>query len=83
MNSEELIPVANILPLMFLVGIKNQWSKDSIHGYWYPDIWVEEFVIAGVPVEEVLADIGMGYIKTVVYLEFTLELYCIRSLEYV
>ena len=40
-------------------------------------------MIAGVPMEEVLADIGMGYIKAVVYLEFNLESYCIRSLEYV
>ena len=66
--SDKPVPVVN-LPLVRFIGVpKRQEITGIIKGYLNPHTSVEVVKAVGVPVEEVLSDIGMNSRKAVIHL---------------
>ena len=74
------IPVVNIPHVRFIGGPKRQGRTGGIQGGWEPEISVAMINTVGVPVEEVLADIGTKSRKLVVFLECDGNTYWLSSL---
>ena len=68
MNVDKPFPVVNLPPVRFIGGPSKQGITVNIQGVWEPDISVVVVTSVGVPVEEVLSDIGMNSKRAVIHL---------------
>ena len=60
MDADKLVPVVNILTVVFIGGPSNQVRTDNIHVAWGSSISVAVVTAVGVPIEEAFSDIGMN-----------------------
>ena len=69
-DADKPVPVVNLPPVSFIGSPSEQRITGNIQVAWDPDRSVAVITSVGVPVEEVLSDIGSNSRRAVIHLEF-------------